>query len=75
MRKLLTADDVAAMLGMSRVWVYQHASGLRQPKLQALRIGRSLRFTRESVEALLAQREKPEPREPRRAVAVSRWSV
>jgi predicted DNA-binding transcriptional regulator AlpA len=38
-RRLLDVGDVAKWLGVSKNWVRDHASGRRQPKLQAIKLG------------------------------------
>jgi excisionase family DNA binding protein len=44
---LLTADDVAAMLGVSKSWVER---AVKRNELPVIRLGRYIRFRRESVE-------------------------
>jgi excisionase family DNA binding protein len=56
--KLLTVAEVATMLGVSEAFVYQHANGARRPKIPCVKIGRALRFRRESIEAWLRELEK-----------------
>lgn len=38
-RRLLDVGEVAKWLGVSRGWVRDHASGRRQPKLRAIKLG------------------------------------
>jgi excisionase family DNA binding protein len=47
--RLLTVGEVAAMLGMSEAWVRQHSNGLRRPAIPSVKLGRCVRFRRESV--------------------------
>ena len=53
--RLLEADDVAQFLGMRTDWVYRE---VRAGRLPHIRLGRAVRFRRESIEALLATRER-----------------
>ena len=47
MEPLLVADEVAAMLGMSVDWVYAET---RADRIPHVRLGRYVRYRRESVE-------------------------
>jgi predicted DNA-binding transcriptional regulator AlpA len=38
-RRLLDVEEVAKWLGVSKGWVRDHASGRRQPKLRAIKLG------------------------------------
>jgi excisionase family DNA binding protein len=40
-RRLLSVDEVAEWLGVSKGWVRDHAGGRRQPRLQAIKLGSS----------------------------------
>jgi predicted DNA-binding transcriptional regulator AlpA len=40
-RRLLSVDEVAEWLGVSKGWVRDHAAGRRQPRLQAIKLGPS----------------------------------
>lgn len=51
---LLNADEVAAMLGVNRSWVERSVKGGEMP---VIRLGRYLRFRRESVERWIELRE------------------
>lgn len=57
--KLLTAEEVASMLGVSLRWVYQHSNGSRRPKIPCIRIGEedsrrpSYRLRRASIEEFI----------------------
>jgi hypothetical protein len=59
---LLKADEVAAMLRVTKKWVYDHADGRRQPKLPCYEIsdgGRKIRrFSREQIGQFLKECEK-----------------
>jgi excisionase family DNA binding protein len=48
--KLLTVKDVADMLGVSTLWVYEHARGKHRPKLPCVRMGHCVRFRPSSIE-------------------------
>lgn len=55
LRSLLTLDQVAAMLGVSKAWVRDHATR-RQPRLSVVRLGGKravLRFRQEDVQAFI----------------------
>lgn len=47
--RLLDVAEVAHLLGTSEAWVRQHASGLRQPKIPSVKLGKCVRFRREAV--------------------------
>jgi excisionase family DNA binding protein len=51
---LLTADDVAAMLGMGTDWVYAQ---VRAGRIPHVRLGRYVRFREESIEAWIREME------------------
>jgi predicted DNA-binding transcriptional regulator AlpA len=50
---LMTVADVAEMMRMSTAWVRQHSSGLRQPTIPSVKMGKSVRFRRPSVEEFI----------------------
>lgn len=52
--RLLEAEDVAGMLGMTTDWVYRE---VRAGRLPHIRLGRYVRFRRESIDAWLEARE------------------
>jgi excisionase family DNA binding protein len=52
--RLLEAEDVARYLGMRTDWVYREA---RAGRLPHVRLGRAVRFRRESLEAWVASQE------------------
>jgi len=47
--RLLTAQEVAAWLGVSARWVLAHAAGLNRPVLPSVKLGKSVRFERSAV--------------------------
>lgn len=53
--RLLEADDVARYIGMTSDWVYREVRAGRMPHI---RLGRYVRFRRESIDAWLAARER-----------------
>jgi excisionase family DNA binding protein len=53
--RLLEAEDVAEYLGMRTDWVYRE---VRAGRLPHIRLGRAVRFRRESIEAWLESRER-----------------
>jgi len=55
---LLTVEEVARMLGMSTAWVRQHSSGLRQPAIPSVKLGKSVRFRRHRVLEFIASMER-----------------
>ena len=50
---LMTVAEVARMLQMSTAWVRQHSSGLRQPTIPSVKLGKSIRFRRADVEEFI----------------------
>ena len=66
--ELLTADDVAAMLGMTSGWVYEQS---RLGRIPTVSLGRYRRYRREAIEQWLLQLEAGGVREssPRRTAA------
>jgi excisionase family DNA binding protein len=56
--ELLTVDDVAALLKVSRSWVYEHtrARGPRTDRLPFVKIGKYVRFQSRAVADFLAKR-------------------
>jgi excisionase family DNA binding protein len=47
--RLLSVEEVAALLGMSTAWVRQHANGLRRPTIPSVKLGKAVRFRRDRV--------------------------
>ena len=56
--RLLTVLEVSELLQMSQAWVRQHSSGLRQPTIPSVKMGKSVRFRRTSVEEFIALAER-----------------
>jgi excisionase family DNA binding protein len=57
--ELLTVDDVAALLKVSRSWVYEHTRTRGTPRsdrLPHVKIGKYVRFDRQQVRAFIDQR-------------------
>jgi excisionase family DNA binding protein len=52
--RLLTIADVAAWLGVSKGWVYDHTTR-KQPLLPCIRLGEMTRFRREDVEKFIEE--------------------
>ena len=53
---LLTAREVAKLLGMSVRWVQLHASGQYRPHIPCVRLGeRSVRFRHEDIARFIEQ--------------------
>lgn len=53
--RLLEADDVARYIGMTADWAYREVRAGRMPHI---RLGRYVRFRRESIDAWLVARER-----------------
>jgi excisionase family DNA binding protein len=53
--RLLEADDVARYIGMTTDWIYREVRAGRMPHI---RLGRYVRFRRESIYAWLVSRER-----------------
>jgi len=53
--KLIEADDVADMLGMSRDWVYAE---VRADRIPHVKLGRYVRFRAEAIEDWILERER-----------------
>ncbi len=56
--RLMTVSEVAELLQMSTAWVRQHASGLRQPTIPSVKLGKSVRFRRLSVHEFIQAMER-----------------
>ena len=56
--RLLAAEDVANYLGVRTDWVYRE---VRAGRLPHIRLGRAVRFRRESIEAWIDSRERGMP--------------
>lgn len=55
---LLTAGDVAQLLGVPRSWVYEQS---RQGRIPTVTLGRYRRYRRAAIEEWIAQLEAPVP--------------
>jgi excisionase family DNA binding protein len=56
--RLLTINEVAEWLGVSRAWVYDHVSR-KKPFLPCVRFGEVTRFRREEIERFIQEHAKP----------------
>ena len=56
--RLLEVEDVASILGMRTDWVYRE---VRAGRLPHIRLGRAVRFRRESIESWIKSRERGVP--------------
>jgi excisionase family DNA binding protein len=59
LHELLTVDDMAALLKVSKSWVYEHTRGRHQPRADRLpfvKIGKYVRFEPTAVAKFLAMR-------------------
>lgn len=59
LHELLTVDDVAGLLKVSKSWVYEHTRARTTPREEQLphsRIGKYLRFDAQAVRAFLARK-------------------
>jgi excisionase family DNA binding protein len=50
--RLLTVEEVARVLHVSRAWVYDHADRKR-PLIQSVRLGKAVRFRAEDVQTFI----------------------
>lgn len=50
---LMTVDQVARMLQVSKGWVHDHANGRRRPVLRRVKLGKSVRFRQSDVNAFV----------------------
>lgn len=55
---LLTVEEVAAILRVSKTWVYSHASGRNRPALPSVKLGGALRFREASLAAFISALER-----------------
>jgi excisionase family DNA binding protein len=55
MAQLLEAVDVAALLGMTKDWVYAQ---VRENQIPHVRLGRCVRFRQESIDNWIQERER-----------------
>ena len=59
LHELLTVEDVAALLKVSKGWVYEHTRSRRTPRSERLphiKIGKYVRFEARAVRAFLAKK-------------------
>lgn len=59
LQELLTVDDVAALLKVSKSWVYEHTRSKRLPRTETLphvKIGKYVRFNARQVQEFLSRR-------------------
>lgn len=56
--QLLSTEDVAKWLQVSRAWVTSHANGGRRPHLPSVKLGKCVRFRREDIERFIQQCER-----------------
>jgi excisionase family DNA binding protein len=63
---LLTADQVADLLGVPKTWVYEQS---RCGRIPTVTLGRYRRYRREAIEAWVEQIEAPGGRPPKRRAA------
>lgn len=57
--ELMTVDDVAAVLRVSRSWVYEHTrmrGGPRSERLPYIKLGKYVRFEPRAIRAFIANR-------------------
>jgi excisionase family DNA binding protein len=57
---LMTVEEVAQYLAMSPAWVRQHACGLRKPHLPSIKLGKSVRFRRATIQTFIKAQERAE---------------
>ena len=58
MERLLSPAEVAKLLGLSEVWVRQHANGARRPRIPSVKLGKAVRFRREAIEQFVKDSER-----------------
>jgi excisionase family DNA binding protein len=64
-RRLLTAGQVAELLGVPQTWVYEQS---RAGRIPTVTLGRYRRYRREAIEAWLVELETAASRGPKRRV-------
>jgi len=47
--RLLDVSEVARLFGMSEAWVRQHSNGMRRPSIPSVKLGKCVRFRRETL--------------------------
>jgi len=63
MDSMMTARQVAELLGVHENWVYDHAA---TGELPSYKIGGTRRFIRDEVDGFISERREPEPKRPER---------
>jgi len=61
LHELLTVDEIAALLKVSKSWVYEHTRGRGTPRsdrLPSIKLGKYVRFDAQAVRAFLNRRDK-----------------
>ena len=53
---LLTAEQVAELLGVRPRWVYEHSTGKVQPEVPNFKLGKYRRYRRDEIERWLVKR-------------------
>ena len=48
LERMLSVEEVAGLLGVSRAWVLSHANGKRRPELPSVKLGKMVRFQPET---------------------------
>jgi excisionase family DNA binding protein len=72
MESMMTARQVAELLGVHENWVYDHAAS---GELPSYKIGGTRRFVRDEINGYIAERREPERKRPeRRATKAKKWS-
>ena len=53
--RMMSAEQVAEVLGVSRAWVLAHANGTRRPELPSVKLGKVVRFRAEHIEQFIQE--------------------
>jgi excisionase family DNA binding protein len=56
--QMMTVEEVAAKLRLSKAWVYDHSNGRRRPLLPSTKMGKSVRFRPSDVRAFVEEMSK-----------------
>jgi len=54
-KQLLTPEEVAAYLGVTLNWVYDHSTGRRPPEIPSFKLGKYRRYRRDEIERWIGQ--------------------
>lgn len=54
---MMTVEEAAKYLRVSRFWLYDHAAGRREPKIPCVKLGGAIRFRRSSLDRMIADLE------------------